>query len=58
MGVDELKAYKEFTVPISDDYLNKVLTLKNKDTLSECRECINYMIENKVKLEQEALLIK
>lgn len=56
MNVDELVRYDAFTMPFSDEYAIKLKMLRNSDLLSDCRDCIDYMLKNKVRLEQEAML--
>jgi len=36
--------------------IEKLCSLRQRDELGDCLSCIEYMIENCVKLEQEAML--
>jgi hypothetical protein len=57
MNLDELAHYKNLTASISTAYIEKLQTLLKRDELSDCFPCINYMIDNKIKLEQEAIIL-
>lgn len=56
MDTAELKRYSTLLAPINTPYANKLQRLTMKAELNDCFSCINYMIENKVRLEQEAML--
>ena len=56
MGAEELETYCEFTQSFSKDYAEKLRKLAENEQLSDCRACINYMLEHHIKLEQEAML--
>jgi DNA topoisomerase VI subunit A len=56
MSVSELQTYQAYTQPFSKDYAEKLKKLKEQERLSDCLDCINYMLNNKVRLEQEAML--
>jgi hypothetical protein len=56
MDAEELAAYAALTLPIADAYAEKLRTLLLREELSDCFPCINYMISNRVRLEQEAML--
>lgn len=57
MSITELKKYKTNLINISDNnYIVKLKTLLNKDNLKPHYETIKYMINNKVKLEQESVV--
>lgn len=56
MSVVELQNYRAFTQAFSKDYAEKLKKLKEQEKLSDCRDCIDYMLSNKVRLEQEAML--
>lgn len=56
MNKDELKHYDKLAAPISLSYAEKLNNLKQRRELNDCIECIDYMIANKVRLEQEAML--
>ena len=38
------------------DYAEKLQALSGNDLLADCRDCLRYMCENRVRLEQEAML--
>lgn len=56
MSKSELENYKNYTQTFSNEYAEKLLKLYEESHLEDCRECLNYMIKHKVKLEQEAML--
>jgi hypothetical protein len=56
MGINELETYGRFAAPIQQSYADKLRTLLSKPELSDCCECIKYMIDNKLRLEQESML--
>ncbi|MBI4856750.1 MAG: hypothetical protein HY818_08420 [Acetobacterium woodii] len=57
MNSSELANYKKMTAPISGKYAQKLKSLIAKDELHDCYDCISYSIENKVRLEQESMLV-
>lgn len=56
MGKEDLTKFKYSTQIFSESYGNKLKNLLHNDALKDCYDCIEYMIENKVKLEQEAMI--
>lgn len=58
MGTIELEKFRRFTVPIQQPYIDRLKILLSKPALSDCYECIRYMISNKIRLEQESMLIE
>lgn len=56
MSISELSQHKEQCIMFDEAYGNRLNTLLNQAELSDCRNCIQYMILQKIKLEQEALL--
>ena len=56
MSVAELQTYQAYTQLFSKDYAEKLKKLKEQERLSDCLDCIDYMLNNKVRLEQEAML--
>ena len=56
MGKNELLAFQSYTQTFSKDYAEKLRRLSENEQLADCRECIDYMLEHKIKLEQEAML--
>jgi len=56
MSITELEKYKDYLIPIKDkSYIDKLSTLLNIPNLEEHYETIQYLIDNKVKLEQESI---
>lgn len=56
MSIAELEKYKGYLIPIKDkDYINKLSSLLNVENLKAHYETIQYLINNKVKLEQESI---
>jgi len=59
MSIFELKKYKDYLIPIKDkDYIDKLTTLLKIHNLKDHYETIQYLIDNKVKLEQESINFK
>ena len=56
MNADELTRYSDFAQPIRQDYAEKLQALSGDGLLADCRDCLRYMCENRVRLEQEAML--
>jgi hypothetical protein len=56
MNEAELRNHTALTNPFSKTYLKKLYALKQHPELADCFSCIDYMIEHKIRLEQEALL--
>ena len=56
MGKNELLAFQSYTQTFSKDYAEKLRRLSENERLADCRETIDYMLEHKIKLEQEAML--
>ncbi|MDR2785215.1 MAG: DUF2220 domain-containing protein [Treponema sp.] len=56
MDEGELAAYAALTLPVTEAYADKLRTLVLREELSDCLPCINYLIRNRVRLEQEAML--
>jgi hypothetical protein len=57
MAREELEQYKEKTVEITNhSYLDKLKSLLTKEELTDCLATIEYMIEKRVRLEQEAMI--
>lgn len=57
MNTSELVNYKHFTAPITEQYAEKLKLLTTKRELGDCYNCIHYLIVNKIRLEQEAMLV-
>ena len=57
MSSSELERYSNLAAPTSVAYIEKLKRLKNCCELSDCYDCIDYMIKNRMRLEQEAMLI-
>lgn len=56
MNAIELERYNNFTATIKTSYAEKLKRLKDRPELSDCYDCIDYIIKNMVRLEQEAML--
>ena len=56
MNIPELQAYRDFTQPFSGDYAEKLQKLSEAALLSDCKASIDYMLTQKIRLEQEAML--
>jgi hypothetical protein len=56
MNVSELMRFSVFSAAISASYIDKLAGLLQTFELSDCRECLEYMITNRTRLEQEAML--
>jgi len=52
----ELERYMAFSSAIKRPYINRLKNLKTRPELSDCYDCIDYMIKNTIRLEQEAML--
>ena len=48
--------YRMFATGFSDDYRKRLVSLLDMPELADCAVCIEYMIKNGMRLEQEALL--
>jgi hypothetical protein len=56
MDKRELITHAPLTQPISPAYAAKLQTLTTRAELADCLPTLTYMIQNRVRLEQEALL--
>ncbi|WP_309119867.1 Wadjet anti-phage system protein JetD domain-containing protein [Paenibacillus sp.] len=56
MNKSELIKYSSLTASVMPKYLEKLDSLKLRKELEDCQDCISYMIEKRIKLEQEAML--
>lgn len=56
MNETELIRYSSLTASAQSKYIEKLHGLKRHSELDDCLSCIDYMIENSVKLEQEAMI--
>jgi len=56
MNVQELKRYSNLTASVTRAYAEKVKSLRLRPELNDCKECLDYMVSNRKKLEQEAML--
>ena len=57
MGKAELVQYADLCAKFDKRYADRLSTLLQQHELADCAECIGYMLEHKVRLEQEAMLI-
>jgi hypothetical protein len=58
MNTSELVNYKHLTAPITEQYAEKLKLLTAKHELLDCYDCINFLIVNKIRLEQESMLVE
>lgn len=56
MNIQELITFAAFTTSFSSEYSQKLHELSARAELSDCSECLAYMLEHCMRLEQEALL--
>ena len=56
MSKSEREKYSDFTMTFNIEYAEKLKKLSCSDLLYDCKKCIDYMVKNKIKLEQEAML--
>jgi hypothetical protein len=56
MGEHEISARLDRAIPVTDAYALKLQSLLLREELADCLPCINFMLERRVKMEQEALL--
>lgn len=56
MNKQELVTFAAFTTSFSAEYSHKLHELAGRAELKDCSECLAYMLERSVRLEQEALL--
>ena len=56
MGAADLERYRQYTVPVSPDYADRLGSLLCREELADCRETIEIMIQKRIRLEQEAML--
>jgi hypothetical protein len=56
MDAQELAKYAALALPVTEEYAGKLRDLARRQELADCLPCINYMVENRVKLEQEAMI--
>jgi len=57
MSSAELERYHDFAAKIKAPYADKLMKLKTRPELSDCYDCIDYMVKSMIRLEQEAMLI-
>lgn len=56
MNEQELNKYGNLAAQITHTYSEKLKCLMSRPELKDCLECLNYMVKNGKKLEQEAML--
>ncbi len=56
MSKQELITFAAFTISFSSEYSHKLHELTARAELRDCSECLAYMLERCMRLEQEALL--
>lgn len=57
MDITELEKYSALASLVKPQYIEKLCSLRQRNELCDCLPCIEYMIKNHLKLEQEAMLI-
>jgi len=57
MGIEELKQYSKYSIKFPDSYGKRLASLLEVPELHDCYSCIRYMLKNKVRLEQEAMMM-
>ena len=57
MDREELIRYLDYTQPFGNEYAERLARLEEQELLKDCHECLEYMLEHRVRLEQEAMLI-
>ena len=56
MGVGELEQYRKYCTDFKKPYADRLRALLSVPELDDCTYCIQYMLKNVVRLEQEAML--
>ncbi|MDR0451835.1 MAG: DUF2220 domain-containing protein [Treponema sp.] len=56
MDGHELARHAALALPVTEEYAGKLRDLARRQELADCLPCISYMIENRVRLEQEAMI--
>jgi hypothetical protein len=56
MNSEELNRYEKYASPINKQYAEKLKKLIGYSELFDCHECIDYMLNNMIRLEQEIML--
>ena len=57
MDLGEIIAYQAMAGHTSPEYAAKLLRLSRQAELSDCSACLLYLVEHRLRLEQEAMLI-
>jgi hypothetical protein len=57
MDMEELTQYSHFTTGFSEAYGKRLSSLLLTPELHDCFSCIEFMLKNKVRLEQETMLM-
>lgn len=57
MSKEELICYDQYCGKITESYADKLRHLMGKPELIDCTSCIHYMIDKKIRLEQESMLL-
>jgi len=55
MAKEDLVKYARLALPVTEAYAEKLRSLTRLEELGDCLPCINYMAENRLRLEQEAM---
>lgn len=57
MSKEELIRYDQYCGKITESYADKLRRIMGKPELVDCASCIQYMIDKKIRLEQESMLL-
>lgn len=55
---EELINFRDYATSFGESYSQKIKKLKDLPELKDCINCLDFMISNRIKLEQEALIAK
>lgn len=56
MNEKELIEHSSYTIPVNDAYLAKLKKLMVIPELKDCIPCLSFVVNHKIKLEQESLI--
>ena len=58
MNQEELIKYKDYAIVFGASYSKRIKRLNDLSELADCFKCLEFMISNQIKLEQEAMIAK
>ncbi|MEG2356416.1 MAG: DUF2220 family protein [Clostridia bacterium] len=58
MGLSDLKAYESQASTFDEAYAKKLQGLSEAPLLADCKPCIAYMLEKRLRLEQEVMSVE